>query len=99
LLVARRVSTSGPSSVIAIVCSECAVREPSAERIVHPSLSKTIRSVVAANHGSSAIGCRQTGRPRRDCPGRAGLRVALLQDSYLDPGESGAPDARAVLAG
>jgi hypothetical protein len=44
----------GPSSVIAIVCSEWAVREPSAERMVQPSGSKTIRSVVRTNQGSSA---------------------------------------------
>ena len=35
----RRVSTSGSSSVMAIVCSEWAVREPSADRIVQPSSS------------------------------------------------------------
>lgn len=33
----RFVSTSGSPSVIAIVCSLCAVREPSAERMVQPS--------------------------------------------------------------
>lgn len=33
----RRVSTKGASSVMAIVCSEWAVREPSAERMVQPS--------------------------------------------------------------
>jgi hypothetical protein len=36
------VSTTGPSSVIATVCSEWAVREPSAARIVQPSGSKAI---------------------------------------------------------
>ncbi|QRP50319.1 carboxylesterase family protein [Amycolatopsis sp. FDAARGOS 1241] len=35
----RRVSTRGASSVMAIVCSEWAVREPSAERMVQPSAS------------------------------------------------------------
>ena len=40
--------------MIATVCSEWAVREPSAERMVQPSGSKTIRSVVRANQGSSA---------------------------------------------
>jgi hypothetical protein len=38
----RRVSTTGPPSVIASVCSEWAVREPSAARIVQPSGSKAI---------------------------------------------------------
>jgi hypothetical protein len=38
----RRVSTTGPPSVIARVCSEWAVREPSAARIVQPSGSKAI---------------------------------------------------------
>lgn len=33
----RRVSTSAGPSVIAMVCSLCEVRDPSAERMVHPS--------------------------------------------------------------
>ena len=36
---ARSVSTSGPSSVMATVCSMCAPREPSALRSVQPSAS------------------------------------------------------------
>jgi len=35
----RSVSTSGPSAVMATVCSACAPREPSLLRKVHPSAS------------------------------------------------------------
>ena len=42
----RAVSTIGPSSVIAIVCSEWAPREPSSLRIVQPSGSVWIWSVA-----------------------------------------------------
>ena len=56
----RSVSTIGPSSVIATVCSECAPREPSALRSVQPSGSVTSSSVVSRNQGSSA-----TTRPAR----------------------------------
>ena len=51
----RAVSTSGPSSVIAMVCSMWAPREPSALRSVQPSGSVKISSVVCRNHGSIAI--------------------------------------------
>ena len=50
----RSVSTIGPSSVMATVCSECAPREPSALRSVQPSGSVTSWSVVCRNQGSSA---------------------------------------------
>lgn len=35
------VRMTGPDAVIAMVCSACAVREPSAERMVQPSASIT----------------------------------------------------------
>jgi len=44
----------GPASVMAMVCSECAVFDPSAERRVQPSASMTRRSLPSAHHGSSA---------------------------------------------
>lgn len=44
----------GPPSVIAIVCSECAPREPSALRSVQPSGSVISSSVDCRNHGSRA---------------------------------------------
>ncbi|KAJ1681179.1 hypothetical protein LUZ63_023603 [Rhynchospora breviuscula] len=50
----RSVSTIGPSSVIATVCSEWAPREPSALRSVQPSGSVMSSSVVWRNHGSRA---------------------------------------------
>lgn len=76
----RRVSTRGPSSVIATVCSEWAVREPSAERSVQPAGSWTIRSVVRANQGSSArvspgrSTSPRPARPRLDTCGSSCLR-------------------------
>lgn len=51
----RAVMTIGSPSVMAMVCSTCAPREPSALRIVHPSGSKTIWSLEARNHGSIAM--------------------------------------------
>ena len=49
-----RVRISAPSSVIAMVCSLCAVRQPVALRSVQPSSSVTSSSVSAMIHGSSA---------------------------------------------
>ena len=51
---ARAVNTNGPSSVIAIVCSLWAPRDPSAADRVQPSSSRMIRLVVASSHGSIA---------------------------------------------
>ena len=45
---------SAPSSVMAIVCSLCAVRLPVALRRVHPSASVTSSAVSAMTQGSSA---------------------------------------------
>jgi hypothetical protein len=39
---------------MAMVCPECAVFEPSAERSVQPSASMTRRSLSRDHHGSSA---------------------------------------------
>ena len=49
------VRTCGPAAVMATVCSEWAVREPSAERIVQPSSSYPILSVARQNQGSIAM--------------------------------------------
>src|SRR5699024_646483 len=51
----QEVSTIGSPSVIAMVCSLWAPREPSALRRVQPSGSVQIASVVARNHGSIAM--------------------------------------------
>jgi predicted MFS family arabinose efflux permease len=51
----RCVRISGPSAVIATVCSMWAPREPSADLIVQPSGSMKISSVVCRNQGSIAI--------------------------------------------
>lgn len=56
------VSTTGPVAVMAMVCSLWAVREPSADRMVHPSRSKRMRPVPAVSQGSMA----------RVGPGRSG---------------------------
>src|SRR5699024_10449730 len=48
------VRTLGPSSVMAIVFSECAPFEPSARRSVHPSLSTVSFFEVNDHHGSIA---------------------------------------------
>lgn len=49
-----RVRISAPSSVTAIVCSVCAVRQPVALRRVQPSASVTSRAVSAMTQGSRA---------------------------------------------
>lgn len=55
------VRISAPSSVMAMVCSVWAVRQPVALRRVQPSASMTSSSVSAMTHGSSA----------RSTPGRS----------------------------
>ena len=50
----QREHISMPSSVMAMVCSLCAVRHPVALRSVQPSSSVTSSSVSAMTHGSSA---------------------------------------------
>ena len=62
----------GSSSVIAMVCSEWAPREPSALRRVQPSASVTILSVVSRNQGSIAI--TSPGSQREAAPGPAVVR-------------------------
>ena len=57
-----RVRISAPSSVMATVCSLCAVRDPVALRSVQPSASVTSSSVPAMTHGS--IASRRPGRSR-----------------------------------
>ena len=51
----RRVSTRGPRSVIATVCSKCADREPSAVTIVHRSGIVRVLGAPAFTIGSIAI--------------------------------------------
>ena len=51
---ARRVRTSGPSSVTATVCSVWAAHAPSAVRTLQPSSSTTVSSVPALTMGSMA---------------------------------------------
>ncbi len=67
------VSTTGPSSVTATVCSKCAAREPSALRRVQPSGSNTILSVPSMNHGS--IANTSPGRSRNPRPARPSLAM------------------------
>ena len=68
----------GPLSVIAMVCSECAVFDPSAERRVQPSASMVRRSLPRAHHGSSAKvmpGAQQQSAPAPSAVGDVGILV------------------------
>ena len=97
---ARAVSTIGSSSVMAIVCSMCAPREPSALRSVQPSGSVKISSVVCRNHGSMAItrpGLSGKPRPARAVVGDVGVAVhgpadPVAAELQVDP----SPSARAT---
>ena len=76
-LMHRRVSTSAPVAVTARVCSNCAVRRPSAVTAVQPSSQATCRQVPSGDH-------------RLDGEGHAGLHDRVGGRARSSGGSAGA---------
>ena len=93
----RAVRTSGPSAVIATVCSTWTPRDPSTERIVQPSRSMTIFGLPARNQGSIAMtspGCTASPRPATPSFGMSG-GPCITRPTPCPPNVGVDPEARA----